>query len=136
MGSSLSPTVRRARCRPGRVCPRSPARTLRLDVLTRTFTHTFNVDDPLTRTWTADRPDLIRVSVDQDGNVNLHATREGWLHLARFAAEMALDEHAPGDHFHFDHGWGTTDAKPEVLAMLVDAVGGGVDVTAHDVRRK
>lgn len=109
---------------PGSVCARLPERTFQV-VLTRTFTHTFNVDDPLTRTWTADRPDMIRVSVDQDGNVNLHATREGWLHLARFAAEMALDEHAPGDHFHFDPRWGTTDAKPKVLAMLVDALGGG-----------
>lgn len=106
------------------MCARLPERTFQV-VLTRTFTHTFNVDDPLTRTWTADRPDMIRVSVDQDGNVNLHATREGWLHLARFAAEMALDEHAPGDHFHFDPRWGTTDAKPKVLAMLVDALGGG-----------
>jgi hypothetical protein len=72
------------------------------------FVHEFEDDPPLGDFEVAlDGPPGARIRFDLEGrDIWLSANREGWLHLARICAEMALhSQNKPGYHFHRTYDW-------------------------------
>ena len=63
-------------------------------------------------------PESISMVLGEEG-FWLSATREGFLHLARVFAEMALRDLEPGYHFHVGSDFGSA-AGPEFSFELVD----------------
>jgi hypothetical protein len=63
-----------------------------------------------------DLPDgaVIRVDLQDGGEVWLSANPAGWLHLARICAELGLGQYEPGFHFHRNLRFAWSDGKPEI----------------------
>src|SRR5712692_3123580 len=78
------------------------------------FIHEF-ADDPPRGDFEVDLdvPTGASVRFNLDGqDIWLSANREGWLHLARICAEMALHtENKPGYHFHRTYDWKDSPAS-------------------------
>jgi hypothetical protein len=68
----------------------------------KTFTHTVSDsgEGHIPFTTDASSRQRIEMKVDANGNFWLSANREGYLHLARVFAEIALREFPSGFHFH------------------------------------
>lgn len=76
------------------------------------FTHEFedgSADGMLSIDTDTSPPAKIKMTVDAEGGFWMSANREGWLHLARVAAELGLGKYEDGYHFHKDEhfSWGT-----------------------------
>jgi hypothetical protein len=89
------------------------------------FAHEFEDGSPdgmLSIDTDASLPAKIRMSVDAGGGFWMSANREGWLHIARVAAELGLGKFENGYHFHKDESFSWSTGGPEFSFERSDAL--------------
>ncbi|MBI3713951.1 MAG: hypothetical protein HY253_13460 [Burkholderiales bacterium] len=64
----------------------------------------------------------IRMTIDTEAGFWMSANREGWLHLARVAAELGLGKYDEGYHFHKDENFTWSTGSPEFTFERNDAL--------------
>lgn len=80
------------------------------------FTHEFedgSTDGMLSMDTDASSPAKIHMTVDAEGGFWMSANSEGWLHIARVAAELGLGKYEDGYHFHKDEEFSWSTGAPE-----------------------
>jgi hypothetical protein len=80
------------------------------------FVHEFDDKGPegsMSVDTDAAAPAKVRLEVDAEGGVSIRANGEGWLHLARIAAELGLGTYETGYHFHKDGEFQWSTGAPE-----------------------
>lgn len=89
------------------------------------FTHEFedgSADGSLSIDTDASPPAKIQMSFDADGGFWMSANREGWLHLAKVAAELGLGKYEDGYHFHKNEKFSWSTGAPEFSFERNDAL--------------
>ncbi len=93
------------------------------------FVHEFE-DDPPHGDFEVDldAPAGAQIRFELQGeNICLRADREGWLHLARICAEMAMHSGSkPGYHFHRSYDWKTSSGSGKEVSFELAADHGSV----------